>query len=162
MATNPDSNLILTSLSGHARSLDDWQTMFHLCLVILPDQPDAVKILPAARSVFATFGDADCRTAFVVPSTAAIARRILGDEANDDLVLIDPDKSFVNSLGLTTLPALVHLRQDSTVASAAEGWNPSEWHSVAKGLSKAMAWSTPSIPRIQDLETGWGHPVRKS
>lgn len=161
MATNPDSNLILTSLSGHARSLDDWQTMFHLCLVILPDQPDAVKILPAAKSLFGTFGDADCRTAFVIPSTVSIARRILGEHADSALVLVDPDKSFVNSLGLKTLPALVHLRQDSTVAAAAEGWNPTEWHSVAKGLSKAMAWSTPSMPSIPQLSAGWGHPVRK-
>jgi hypothetical protein len=36
-------------------------------------------------------------------------------------VLTDPDGSFVRSLGLTHLPALVHLRQDTTLVDAAEG-----------------------------------------
>ena len=35
MAKNPDPNLKLTSTKGVTRTLDDWSTMFHLCLVIL-------------------------------------------------------------------------------------------------------------------------------
>ena len=115
MATNPDPNLILTSLSGHSRSLDDWQTMFHLCLVILPDQPDGAKVIPVAKTIFQTLGDADCRTAYVIPSTAAIARRILEDEADKALVLLDPDKAFVKALGLKRMNQVVELKDSPCV-----------------------------------------------
>lgn len=109
--------------------------MFHLCLVILPDQPDGAKVIPVAKTIFQTLGDADCRTAYVIPSTAAIARRILEDEADKALVLLDPDKAFVKALGLRTLPALVHLRQDSTVVSAVEGWDRAAWQQTANGVA---------------------------
>ena len=33
MPKNPDPNLKLTSTKGVTRTLDDWSTMFHLCLV---------------------------------------------------------------------------------------------------------------------------------
>lgn len=134
--------------------------MFHLCLVILPDQPDGAMVIPVAKTIFQTLGDADCRTAYVIPSTAAIARRILEDEADKALVLLDPDKAFVKALGLRTLPALVHLRQDSTVVSAVEGWDRAAWQQTANGVARAMAWSTPEVPRLASVDTGWGHTVR--
>ena len=61
MAKNPDPTLKLTSSKGVTRTLDDWSTMFHLCLVILPDRPEASVFVPIAQRIFATFGDADCR-----------------------------------------------------------------------------------------------------
>ena len=79
MARNPDPTLKLTSSKGVTRTLDDWQTMFHLCLVILPDRPDASVFVPIARRIFATFGDADCRVAFVVTGNDYVASRILGE-----------------------------------------------------------------------------------
>ena len=41
MAKNPDPTLELATSAGVTRTLDDWTTMFHLCLVILPDRPEA-------------------------------------------------------------------------------------------------------------------------
>jgi len=39
VAKNPDPSLKLTSLKGVTRTLDDWSTMLHLTLVILPARP---------------------------------------------------------------------------------------------------------------------------
>ena len=36
MAKNPDPSLKLTTRKGVTRTLDDWATMFHLALFVLP------------------------------------------------------------------------------------------------------------------------------
>lgn len=142
---NPDPTIEISDLAGTVRPLDDWQTMFHLCLVVLPDRPPAAEWRPVITSIFSVFGDADCRTAVCVTGTAPIARRILGDDAERFLVFTDPDRALVSALGLTHLPAFVHLRQDTTLVAAAEGWNPPDWQRVADGLGQAMQWSVPRI-----------------
>ena len=74
MAKNPDPNLKLASTKGVSRTLDDWSTMFHLCLVILPPRPEASAFIPIAERIFKVFGDADCRTALCVVGNEFIAR----------------------------------------------------------------------------------------
>ena len=145
MAKNPDPQTPLTTIAGDVRSIDDWTTTFHLCLIVLPDQMDARSFLPVADRIFMVFGDADCHTALVVPSTPAIAKRILGDHAVRNLTFVDPDRPLVDALGLEALPALVHLRQDTSVGGAAEGWDPAAWQRVADELARAMAWSAPEL-----------------
>ena len=89
--------------------------------------------------IFATFGDSDVRTIICVPTTPAIAKRILGAEVDNWLVWCDPERAFVDSLGLERLPAFVHLRLDTTLVSAAQGWSPSEWQKVANEIAKPRA-----------------------
>lgn len=159
MAKNPDPTLELQTSKGVSRTLDDWSTMFQLCLVILPDRPEAANWIPVAKRIFSVLGDSDCRTAYVVPSTALIAQRILGDEEARSTTFIDPDRALVSSLGLEHLPAFVFLRQDTTVGAATEGWNPTEWQDVAKQVAKAMQWSVPEVaPPGEPIPTpsgGW-------
>jgi hypothetical protein len=150
MAKNPDPNLKLTSTKGVTRTLDDWSTMFHLCLVILPPRPEAAVFIPIAKRIFQVFGDADCRTALCVAGNEFIARGVLGDTEADYLCFIDPDGELVTSLGLTHLPAFVHLRQNTTLVAAAEGWDPHEWQRVAKEVGKSMAWSVPTVAGAGD------------
>lgn len=157
MAKNPDPDLKLSTNQGVARTLDDWSTMFHLVLVILPDSPEATKWIPVAERIFAVLGDADCRTAYVMPSTAAIADRVITDTRS--MVFVDPDKELVKSLGLTHLPAFVHLRQDTTVAAAAQGWDPAEWQEVARAIGKAMSWSVPEIADRTNPPKTAGFPI---
>ena len=145
MAKNPDPNLKLTSTKGVTRTLDDWSTMFHLCLVILPPRPEAAVFIPIAKRIFQVLGDADCRTAFCVAGNEFIARGVLGDAEENYLSFVDPDGEFVASLGLTHLPAFVHLRQNTTLVAAAEGWDPRAWQNVAKEVAKSMAWSVPTV-----------------
>ncbi|MGZ4675910.1 MAG: hypothetical protein ACXVJ7_00825 [Acidimicrobiia bacterium] len=145
MAKNPDPTLALTTAAGVTRTVDDWTTMFHLCLVILPDRPEAARWLPVARRIFDVLGDSDARTAYVIPSTPAIAERILGDEAQREMVFVDPDRAFITSLGIEHLPAFVHIRQDTSIGAVAEGWKPAEWQTVAREIAKAMAWTVPDV-----------------
>ena len=157
MAKNPDPSLQLTSLGGITRTLDDWSTMFHLCLVILPDRPEAAGWVPVARRIFRTFGDADCHTAYCVTAAPPIAERILGDAASEALVFVDPDRALVQSLGLERLPAFVHLRQDTTLVAAAEGWDRREWQRVAREVGKILAWTVPEVSGPGDPRptAGW-------
>lgn len=145
VAKNPDPTLSLSTTAGMTRSIDDWTTMFHLCLVILPDRPEAARWIPIAQRIFDVLGDSDARTAYVIPSSAPIAERILGDEYEKAMVFLDPDRTLIASLGLEHLPAFVHIRQDTSVGAAAEGWNIAEWQKVAKEIAGAMAWSVPDV-----------------
>jgi hypothetical protein len=159
VAKNPDPNLKVTSSKGATRTLDDWSTMFHLCLVILPPRPEAARFIPVARRIFQEFGDADCRTAYCVLGNEFIARGVLGEAEDEALTFCDTDGELVAGLGLTHLPAFVHLRQDCTVAAAAEGWNPKEWQAVANELAAAMAWSRPDLTYLNDPAPTAGWPV---
>ena len=157
MARNPDPSIKLTSSKGVTRTLDDWSTMFHLCLVVLPPRPEAVRYVPIAQRIFAVLGDADCRTAFCVVGNEYIARGVVGDAEDSVLSFCDPDAAFVQSLGLTHLPALVHLNQNTTVGDVAEGWDPKAWQRVVHELARAMAWSEPTVAGAGDPPptTGW-------
>jgi hypothetical protein len=159
VATNPDPTLELVTTKGVSRTLDDWSTMFQMCLVILPDRPEAAQWIPIARRIFDVLGDSDCRTAYVITGTAQIAQRILGEEEARQATFVDPDRMLVKSLGLEHLPAFVFLQQDTTVGAAADGWDPVAWQEVAKTVAKAMAWSTPEVaPQGEAIPTpggGW-------
>ena len=159
MAKNPDPNLKLASTKGVTRTLDDWSTMFHLCLLILPPRPEASVFIPVAKRIFQVFGDADCRTAFCVVGNDYIARGVLGDAEEQYLSFVDTDGELVSSLGLQHLPAFVHLRQDTSLVASAEGWDPAEWQRVAKEVAKAMAWSVPTVAGAGDPPPTPGWPV---
>jgi hypothetical protein len=157
VARDPDPGLKVATVDGVTRTLDDWSTMFHLCLVILPGRPEASAWVPVARRIFRTFRDADCHTAYCVTGTEQVARRVVGTAAEEDLVFVDPDRALVASLGLERLPAFVHLRQDTTLVAAAEGWDAREWQRVAREVGKAMAWTVPEVAGPGDPRAipGW-------
>jgi hypothetical protein len=126
---------------------------------VLPPRPEAAVFIPIARRIFKVFGDADCRTALCVVGNEFIARGVLGDAEDEYLSFVDADGAFVEALGLTHLPAFVHLRQDTTLVAAAEGWDPAAWQSVAKEIGKAMAWSVPIVAGPGDPAPTRGWPV---
>jgi hypothetical protein len=133
--------------------------MFHLCLVVLPARPEATAFVPIANRMFATFGDADCTTAFVVPGPESVAERLLGPTEDQDVTFLDPDLELVGSLGLERLPAFVHLRQDTSLVASAEGWDAKEWQEVARAVGKAMAWTVPEVSKPGDPPSFGGWPV---
>jgi len=157
MAKDPDPQLALTDLNGTTRTLSEWSTIFHLCLVVIPDRRDGALWVPVARRIFATLGGADCHTAYVVPSTAAVARRILGGAADETMVFVDPERVLLKSLGLTRVPAFVHLLQDTTLGPWAEGWDPREWERAAREIAKVMAWTSPDLADLTEPQPtpGW-------
>jgi hypothetical protein len=159
VAKNPDPSLTLATSKGVERTLDDWSTMFQLCLVVLPGRAEASAYVPIARRIFATFGDSDATCAYLVEASAEVARRLLGDEEDRKVTFVDPDGAIVKSLALERLPAFVHLRQDTSVGAAAEGWNPTEWQRAVREMAKAMAWTVPEVSGRGDPPPGRDWPV---
>lgn len=159
MPKNPDPTLTLASTRGVERTIDDWTTMFQLALVVLPGRAEASAFIPVARRIFATFGDSDCTCAYLVVGSAEVARRLLGEEERRWMTFADPDGAVVASLGLERLPAFVHLRQDTSIGTCVEGWDPTEWQRAVRELAKAMAWTVPEVSGRDDPPRGLEWPV---
>ena len=159
VAKNPDPLLPITSYAGVTRTLDDWATVFNLAVIVLPDRPEGAAFVPVVERIFATLGDSDVRTIVCVPSTKTIAKRILGDAVDRWLVWLDPDRAFVESLGLERMPAILMLRQDTSLVTAAQGWSPTEWQRVANEIARHEHWTTPLVAGRGDPAPTPGWPV---
>jgi hypothetical protein len=161
VAQNPNPQLSVTSYKGVTRTLDDWATVFNIALVILPDRPEAAGFVPVIDRIFATFGDSDVRTIVCVPSTNAIAKRVLGDAVDRWLVWCDPDRTLIDSLGLERLPAFVVLRQDLSLVTSAQGWSPTEWQRVADEIARKEHWTSPVVSGRGDPAPTPGWPAAR-
>ena len=152
-------DLHLTSLSGEQRPLEEWVTTFHLASVVLdPYTNESSWVLKTAARVLDAFRGADVRVNLVVTCSAAEATQFLGPLAEQFLVFVDPDRSFVRGLGLATLPAFVFVQGNGTVESA-EGWDPAEWRRVAKSIADNTSWLPPTIPVASDPSPFHGTPA---
>ena len=160
MPTDPAGDVPLTHLSGVERPLDDWLTTFHLAVAVLdPYAYESAWLLETAGRILTTFTGADARVGFVITATPEDAKTFVGPWADRLFVLCDPDKAFVKSLGLETLPAFVHLGLDGSLLGSAEGWDPVAWRAVADNLAKAMSWKGPEIPAPSDPKPYAGAPA---
>ena len=160
MATAPSLDLQLTPINGTARPLRQWISMFNLLFVAIdPWNGRNRSILPTVDRIFATYEQSDCRVAFIVASGAADARRHLGARVDEVLTFLDPDFAAIRAFGLSTLPAIVHVAQDGSIANAVEGWDPPLWRSLTDHLSKVMSWTHPPIPWPTDPTPFEGVPV---
>jgi hypothetical protein len=159
VAKNPDPLLPITSYAGVTRTLDDWATVFNLAVIVLPDRPEGAAFVPVVERIFATLGDSDVRTIVCVPSTKTIAKRILGAAVDRWLVWLDPDRAFIESLDLERMPAILMLRQDTSLVTAAQGWSPTEWQRVANEIARHEHWTTPLVAGRGDPAPTPGWPV---
>ena len=152
MATNPPPDLVLTPVTGRARTVREWLTTFHLLFVAV--DPSSVRsrwIVPTAARVLSEYEQADCRVAWLVAGgDASDARRLLGRWASEIMTFTDPELRAVTAFGLQTLPAIVHLGMDLNVVNAVEGWDPASWRELTSELSRQMSWSRPHIPAPGD------------
>ena len=160
MPKDPAGDTPLTHLSGVERPLDDWLTTFHLAVVVLdPYEYESAWLLDTAGRILTTFREADARVGFVVTASPEDAKQFLGPWADRLFALCDPDKAFVRSLGLETLPAFVHLGLDGSLLGSAEGWEPLAWREVADNLARSMKWKGPDIPAPGDPRPYAGAPA---
>ncbi len=154
------ADVALTPINGDAHTLAQWLTTFHLVLGVLdPFTSESAWLLPTVARIFRVYDQADCRVAILVTCTAEEARQFLGPYAREFLTFADPDREAVKGLGLERLPAMVHIRQDLSVAGVAEGWHPDEWRSLTDELSRVMSWSRPVIPSPRDPAPYEGTPA---
>ncbi|HVM55234.1 MAG TPA: hypothetical protein VM262_18760, partial [Acidimicrobiales bacterium] len=139
------AELSLKSLrSEEPHTLREWLTTFHLVTVALdPYTAESAWLLPTVGRILRVYDEADCRVAITVTCDEIGARQFLGPYAAEFLTFVDPDREVVRALGLATLPAIVHIRQDLSIAGAAEGWDPDAWRTVTESLSAAMRWARP-------------------
>jgi len=160
VATDPPADLELAPLNGQPQTIQGWLTMFHLVMVVLdPFTHESAWILKTVSRILRIYEEADCRVALMVTATPAEAKMFLGPYAEDFLTFADPDRTAVKALGLERLPALVHIRQDLSIAGASEGWDPPEWKAITDNLSRAMSWSKPLIPAPGDPAPYEGTPA---
>lgn len=160
MPTDPAGDVTLTHLTGVELPLDDWLTTFHLAVAVLdPYEYESAWLLETAGRILETFTGADARVGFVVTADPAAAKEFLGPWADRLFALCDPDKALVKSMGLESLPALVHIGIDGTLLGSAEGWDPPAWRAVADNLAKIMHWKAPDIPGEGDPKPYEGAPA---
>lgn len=155
------ADITLETTSGHGHTLGEWLTVFNLLAVVIdPYTHQSGWILPTASRLFLHYEEADIRCAFVACCDAEGARSFLGGFAAEHLVLVDPDRELVRSLGIERLPALVHLAQDASVLGSSQGWNAREWSSVIAGVEETMDWRVrPVMPAPGDPGSFEGTPA---
>ena len=160
VASNPSPDVVLTPLQGSARPLEEWLTTFNLASVVLdPYTNESSWILDTAARILGGFRGADVRVNFVLTCDADDAKAFLGPLAEEFLVYVDPDRAFVRSLGLQTVPAFVFVSMDGQVAASAEGWDGTAWRKVADAIAKATAWARQGIPAAGDPAPFAGTPA---
>src|SRR5690606_8358338 len=114
--------MTLTAIGGEPRTVAEWLTTFQLLTVVLdPYTNESAWLLPTAARVLHEFKGADCRVSWTVTADEQDAKRFLGPLADEFLTFVDPDRKFVEELGLERTPALVYVRQDLAVIGKAEG-----------------------------------------
>jgi len=151
---------MLQPLTGAARSVVEWVTMFHLAAVVVdPFAHESAWLLSTARRILEIYNGSDARTAFIVTGTPEQARQFLGPLADEFLVFADPDRAFVRSVGLERLPAWVHINHLGGLEASAEGWDPDLWRDAAEHLAERMSWSRPQIPAPGDPVPYTGAPA---
>lgn len=132
-----------------------------MVLVVLdPYTHESAWLLPTVARILRVYSDADCRVAMLSTSSAEETRQFLGPYAKEFLTFADADREAVKALGLTRLPAIVHIRQDLSIAGKAEGWTPEEWRALTEGLSESMQWGNPVIPGPRDPAPFAGSPAQ--
>jgi hypothetical protein len=160
MATNPPLDVELQDLRGGSRSLEQWLTNFHLCVVVLdPYTNESAWALESAGRVLQSYAEADVRVGWVVTCDADGARRFLGPWADRLLTFVDPDRALVRGLELEQLPALVFVNMSGALEGCAEGWDPEEWRKVCEHLSELLSWSVPALPIAGDPAAYAGSPA---
>ena len=161
VATGTISEVTMRSLQrDEERTLAEWTTMFQLFIVALdPYTAQSAAVLPVAARLLREYAEADCRAAFLMACDADDARQFLGPLTDELMVFVDPDRTVTKALGLTSLPALVHVDQSPAVVTSAEGWDPTEWRTVALELSRVVGWTPPGLPYADSPGPFGGTPV---
>lgn len=160
MVSDAPADLALAPINGPSATFPQWLTTFHLVVVALdPYTSESAWLLPTVARILRVYDDADCRVALLVTCSPEEARQFLGPYAEEFLTFADPDREVVKALDLDQLPALVHVRQDLSIAGAAQGWHPQEWRAVTDELSRAMSWTKPVIPGPRDPAPYDGTPA---
>jgi len=150
----------LHPIEGESLTVGDQTAMFHLVVVAIdPYTHESAWLLETAGRILTAFHGADCRVAWLVRAPAQDAVAFLGPWAERVLTFADPDGTAITALGITEIPALVHVGTDLSIVGRADGWDPAEWKAVTDNLADVMAWNKVPLPRPGDPVPFAGVPV---
>ncbi|MFZ4668779.1 MAG: hypothetical protein ACOYML_05735 [Microthrixaceae bacterium] len=150
MSTVP-ADVELHPIEGESLTLAGQTAMFHLVAVAIdPYTHESAWILETAGRILTAFHGADCRVAWLVRAPAEDAVAFLGPWAERVLTFADPDGEAIEALGITEIPALVHVGTDASVIGRSNGWDPVEWKTITDNLADMMAWAKVPIPKVGD------------
>ena len=150
----------LDPINGEARPFSDWMTTFPLLLgVIDPYTHQSSWVLDSVKRIFHHYSGAGVRVAWLAAGPADGVKTFLGPYAEEHLTFTDPSRTAVKALGLSTLPALVLVKQDGTISAASEGWDPTGWRNVIDSLAALVGWSELTLPGPKDPAPYPGTPV---
>lgn len=151
MVTQLNPDVELAALGSEVRTIEEWTTTFQLLTVILdPYTQESAWILPTAGRILSNFSGASVRTSWTVTADERDAKRFLGPWADQFMTFVDPDRKFVEALGIEHTPALAYVRQDLAVIGTAQGWQPPEWEQLCELVGKVNSWSHPQLPAAGD------------
>ncbi len=161
MPSSPPPEIRLETTTGQGYSLSEWVLLFNLLVTVVdPYTHESAWILRTASRIMRHYDQADVRVGFLVTGDAAAARSFLGPLGDEFLVLVDPDRQVVGACDVQRLPALLHFRQDASLAGSAEGWDPDEWTETLAVLEADMSWrSQPQLPQAGDPVPYRGSPA---
>ena len=158
--TTASPDLELAPLDSRPRPLQEWLTTFPLAAVMLdPYTNESSWILHTARRILVNYSGAGCRACWVLACGDDDAKRFLGPYAQELLTFADPRRRAPDAFGVTTLPAFALILQDGSVAASAQGWDPSQWRTVAEAVSDLTEWKRPIIGDGQDPPAFAGTPA---
>ena len=155
---NPD--IQLRPIGAAERTVAKQLKMFHLAVIVIdPYTNESAWILDVAQRVLENFANASCRVGWVITADEYDAKAFLGPLAERFMTFLDPNRELVAELGLSTIPALVHVDHDFN-AAIAEGWNPEEWRTITDNLANVMGWSGLTLPKPGDPVAFPGSPAK--
>src|SRR5690606_4474202 len=139
--TTVSADIVLPPIGGEERTLEELTSLFHLVGgAIDPYEYESSWILATAGRILTEYEEADCRVAWLVTAPEEDAVTFLGPWAERMLTLCDPNRIAVNALGITEIPALVHIGTDRSVVGKADGWDPDAWKPITDNLARVMSW----------------------
>ena len=144
MAKSPDPNIKLTSSKGVTRTLDDWATIFQLCLVVLRAAAEAGMFVRSPAHLRRA-RDSDCRIVYYVLSDESSPTACLATPNISDTCSPTPNKSFVTASASPTYHARSTCARTPSPASST--WRDSStaaWR-VVDGIAKAQQIDSPTV-----------------
>lgn len=127
--------------------------------VVDPYTHQSAWILETVERIFHHYRDAGVRVAWLSTASVEGTSKFLGPFGENYLSFADPDYEAVKALGIDELPALALVKQDGSIGSLSEGWDPAGWREVAESVVDVTDWSLISIPGPDDPGAYAGTPV---
>ena len=157
----PATTTLAALEGGETRTIDEWLITFQLLGVVLdPFTYESSWLLETAGRILETFRGASVRICFILTCIDAQARQFLGPWAEQMLVYVDPDRTFVRACGLERAagprppaPEPDARRRGGGVACPRRG------APVVARVAVDTAWTKPVVPLAGDPAPYPGSPA---